>query len=166
MTEEFKKRMEEVTAPAIARKQELITASFATAEVYKRIVLGFVGTYDFVSNTFKRDLISDKLRIIIGQPEDIETYKKTYEEGKENTGAIKLKYKSDNMPFCLTNEKANLDMVNKILEQDDIEVEDVSVLDSRYINIYFNASVIIDACTKLDEELSGPQKIKKPNETV
>lgn len=165
MTEEFYKRMQEATAPAIAKKQDLLLANYAMAELYRRIVLGFVGTYDYISNTFRRNLISEELRLIIGEPDDIETYKKTYEEGKKDLGAVKLKYNSDNIPEYLNNDKYNIELINEMLEKDNIIVEDKTVLDKRHISIYFDSSVILNACSNFEEELSTFQKTKNNNET-
>ena len=166
MTEEFYKRMQEATQEAISRKRSIIDANKEIAELYRRIVLGFVSTYDFISNTFKRELISDDLKKLIGTPLDIETFKKTYEEGREELGAIKLKYEHGNIPTYMIQDRYDINMINEMLKKDDIILEDKTKGNNRYINIYFDAKVIVEACTAFDEELYGVHKVKKPNETV
>ena len=168
MTEEFYKRMKEATAVAIARKKNIIDGNKEIAELYRRIVLGFVETYDFISNTFKRELISDDLKKIIGRPDDIETFKKTYEEGREELGAIKLKYEHGDIPIYMIQDTYDIDMINEMLKKDDIIVEDITVNDVRQISIYYDTRVILDACDTFDEELNGTKKVKtkKPDETV
>ena len=163
MTEEFYKRMKEATQEAIARKQSIIDANKEIAELYRRIVLGFVSTYDFISNTFKRELISNDLKKIIGRPDDIETFKKTYEEGREDLGAIKLKYEHGDIPIYMIQDRYDIDMINEMLKKDDIIVEDKTKDNCRHINIYYDAKVIVEACAAFDKELYGPQKVKTKN---
>lgn len=159
MTEEFTKRLTEIIEKKAKDFKTENQKNKKYIELYTNLVLSFIETYDFKTDSFKFD--SEKIIAeygeIIGNPDKIIAYDYT----KDNEGVLKFHYKRDNTcaligyPNSLYFKEYDFKLLNEILCENGISVKedlwDGGNLGSDEIIVKFDSTLLNETRKSLKE---------------